>query len=185
MNSIDLGFIERMVFNHKYHKPNILVMSATLIPRTLTLAAYGDMNESKLTEKPLGRKPIITSSLSLKNENQLIDRIKEKIKSSSSKFYWVCPLIEEFEELDLKAAEERYKILKKYFKNKVLLMHGRLSEIEKEEIMTKFKNEDYKILVSTTVIECWCRYSLCNNNRNRTCRKIRFSSTSSIKRSCW
>ena len=142
-----------MVFNHKNHKPNILVMSATPIPRTLTLAAYGDMKESKLIEKPLGRKPIITSSLSLKKENQLIDRIKEKIKNSSSKFYWVCPLIEESEELDLKAAEERYKILKKYFKNKVLLMHGRLSEIEKEEIMTKFKNEDYKILVSTTVIE--------------------------------
>ncbi len=147
------GVYQRMVFNHKNHKPNILVMSATPIPRTLTLAAYGDMKESKLIEKPLGRKPIITSSLSLKKENQLIDRIKEKIKHSSSKFYWVCPLIEESEELDLKAAEERYKILKKYFKNKVLLMHGRLSEIEKEEIMTKFKNEDYKILVSTTVIE--------------------------------
>ena len=147
------GVYQRMVFNHKNHKPNILVMSATPIPRTLTLAAYGDMKESKLIEKPLGRKPIITSSLLLKKENQLIDRIKEKIKNSSSKFYWVCPLIEESEELDLKAAEERYKILKKYFKNKVLLMHGRLSEIEKEEIMTKFKNEDYKILVSTTVIE--------------------------------
>ena len=147
------GVYQRMVFNHKNHKPNILVMSATPIPRTLTLAAYGDMKESKLIEKPLGRKPIITTSLSLKKENQLIDRIKEKIKNSSSKFYWVCPLIEESEELDLKAAEERYKILKKYFKNKVLLMHGRLSEIEKEEIMTKFKNEDYKILVSTTVIE--------------------------------
>ena len=147
------GVYQRMVFNHKNHKPNILVMSATPIPRTLTLAAYGDMKESKLIEKPLGRKPIITSSLSLKKENQLIDRIKEKIKNSSSKFYWVCPLIEESEELDLKAAEERYKILKKYFKNKVLLMHGRLSETEKEEIMTKFKNEDYKILVSTTVIE--------------------------------
>ena len=147
------GVYQRMVFNHKNHKPNILVMSATPIPRTLTLAAYGDMKESKLIEKPLGRKPIITSSLSLKKENQLIDRIKEKIKNSSSKFYWVCPLIEESEELDLKAAEERYKILKKYFRNKVLLMHGRLSEIEKEEIMTKFKNEDYKILVSTTVIE--------------------------------
>ena len=147
------GVYQRMVFNHKNHKPNILVMSATPIPRTLTLAAYGDMKESKLIEKPLGRKPIITSSLSLKKENQLIDRIKEKIKNSSSKFYWVCPLIEISEELDLKAAEERYRILKKHFKNKVLLMHGRLSEIEKEEIMTKFKNEDYKILVSTTVIE--------------------------------
>ncbi len=147
------GVYQRMVFNHKNQKPNILVMSATPIPRTLTLAAYGDMRESKLLEKPFGRKTIITSSLSLKKEKQLIERIKEKIKNSSSKIYWVCPLIEESEELDLKAAEERYKILKKYFKNEVLLMHGRLSELEKENIMLKFKNNDYKILVSTTVIE--------------------------------
>ena len=147
------GVYQRMVFNHKNQKPNILVMSATPIPRTLTLAAYGDMKESKLLEKPLGRKPIITSSLSLKKEKQLIQRIEEKIKHSSSKLYWVCPLIEESEELDLQAAEKRYKILKKYFKQKVLLMHGRLSETEKEKIMSKFKNEDYKILVSTTVIE--------------------------------
>ncbi len=147
------GVYQRMVFNHKNQKPNILVMSATPIPRTLTLAAYGDMKESKLKEKPIGRKSIITSALSLKREKELIDRIKEKIKNSSSKFYWVCPLIEESEELDLKAAEERYKNLKKYFKDKVLLMHGRLSEEEKEEIMLKFKNENYKILVSTTVIE--------------------------------
>ena len=147
------GVYQRMVFNHKNHKPNILVMSATPIPRTLTLAAYGDMKESKLIEKPIGRKPILTTAISLNREKDLINRIKEKIKNSSSKFYWVCPLIEESEELDLKAAEERYKNLKKYFKDKVLLMHGRLSEEEKEDIMLKFKNEDFKILVSTTVIE--------------------------------
>ena len=147
------GVYQRMVFNHKNQKPNILVMSATPIPRTLTLAAYGDMSESRLIEKPIGRKSIITTSLTLNKEKDLIKRVKEKINSTSTKFYWVCPLIEESEELDLKAAEERYKNLNKYFKNKVLLMHGRLNEQEKEVIMSKFKNEDYKILVSTTVIE--------------------------------
>ena len=147
------GVYQRMVFNHKNQKPNILVMSATPIPRTLTLAAYGDMSESRLIEKPIGRKSIITTSLTLNKEKDLIKRVKEKINSTSTKFYWVCPLIEESEELDLKAAEERYKNLNKYFKNKVLLMHGRLNEQEKEDIMSKFKNEDYKILVSTTVIE--------------------------------
>ena len=147
------GVYQRMVFNHKNQKPNILVMSATPIPRTLTLAAYGDMSESRLIEKPIGRKSIITTSLTLNKERDLIKRVKEKINSTSTKFYWVCPLIEESEELDLKAAEERYKNLNKYFKNKVLLMHGRLNEQEKEVIMSKFKNEDYKILVSTTVIE--------------------------------
>ena len=147
------GVYQRMVFNHKNQKPNILVMSATPIPRTLTLAAYGDMSESRLIEKPIGRKSIITTSLTLNKEKDLIKRVKEKINTTSTKFYWVCPLIEESEELDLKAAEERYKNLNKYFKNKVLLMHGRLNEQEKEIIMSKFKNEDYKILVSTTVIE--------------------------------
>ena len=147
------GVYQRMVFNHKNQKPNILVMSATPIPRTLTLAAYGDMSESRLIEKPIGRKSILTTSLTLNKEKNLIKRVKEKINVTSTKFYWVCPLIEESEELDLKAAEERYKNLNKYFKNKVLLMHGRLNEQEKEVIMSKFKNEDYKILVSTTVIE--------------------------------
>ena len=147
------GVYQRMVFNHKNQKPNILVMSATPIPRTLTLAAYGDMSESRLIEKPIGRKSIVTTSLTLNKEKDLITRIKEKINGTSTKFYWVCPLIEESEELDLKAAEERYINLNKYFKNKVLLMHGRLNEQEKEVIMSKFKNEDYKILVSTTVIE--------------------------------
>ena len=147
------GVYQRMVFNHKNQKPNILVMSATPIPRTLTLAAYGDMSESRLIEKPIGRKSILTTSLTLNKEKNLIKSVKKKINGTSSKFYWVCPLIEESEELDLKAAEERYKNLNKYFKNKVLLMHGRLNEQEKEVIMSKFKNEDYKILVSTTVIE--------------------------------
>ena len=128
-------------------------MSATPIPRTLTLAAYGDMDESRLIDKPLGRKPIKTTSLTLKKEKNLIERIKNKISDSNDKLFWVCPLIEESQELDLKAATDRYNSLNKIFKNKVLLIHGQLNEKEKEATMEKFKNEDYRILVATTVIE--------------------------------
>jgi len=147
------GVYQRMIFNYKGKRPSILVMSATPIPRTLALASYGDMDESRLTEKPLGRKMIKTTSLKLNKVNKLIDRIKINISNSNSKFYWVCPLIEESEELDLKAATLRYQHLDKIFKNKVLLMHGQLNEKEKELIMYKFINEDYRILVATTVIE--------------------------------
>nr|MBT6355046.1 ATP-dependent DNA helicase RecG [Pelagibacteraceae bacterium] len=147
------GVYQRMAFNYKGFHPSILVMSATPIPRTLTLAAYGDMDESRLIDKPIGRKPIKTSSLTLKKEKNLIERIKAKINNSNDKFFWVCPLIEESQELDLKAATDRYNSLNKIFKNKVMLIHGQLSEKEKESTMEKFKNEDYRILVATTVIE--------------------------------
>ena len=147
------GVYQRMAFNYKGFRPSILVMSATPIPRTLTLAAYGDMDESRLIEKPIGRKPIKTSLLTLKKEKNLIERIKNKINNSYDKFFWVCPLIEESQELDLKAATDRYNSLNKLFKNQVLLIHGQLNEKEKEATMEKFKNEDYRILVATTVIE--------------------------------
>jgi len=147
------GVYQRMAFNYKGFRPSILVMSATPIPRTLTLAAYGDMDESRLIEKPIGRKPIKTSVLTLKKEKNLIERVENKIKNSNDKFFWVCPLIEESQELDLKAATDRYNSLNKLFKNKVLLIHGQLNEKDKEATMEKFKNEDYRILVATTVIE--------------------------------
>ena len=147
------GVYQRMAFNYKGFRPSILVMSATPIPRTLTLAAYGDMDESRLIEKPIGRKPIKTSVLTLKKEKNLIERIRKKINNSNDKFFWVCPLIEESQELDLKAATDRYNSLNKLFKNKVLLIHGQLNEKDKEATMEKFKNEDYRILVATTVIE--------------------------------
>ena len=147
------GVYQRMAFNYKGFRPSILVMSATPIPRTLTLAAYGDMDESRLTEKPLGRKIIKTTSLTFKKENQLIDRIKNKIENSDNKFFWVCPLIEESQELDLKAATDRFNFLNDIFKNKVMIIHGQLNEKEKEITMEKFKNEDFRILVATTVIE--------------------------------
>ena len=146
------GVFQRMAFTYKGVKPSILVMSATPIPRTLSLAAYGDMDESRITEKPVGRKNITTTSLTFSKELKLIERLKEKLKTNE-KVYWICPLVEESEELDLKAATVRFENLSKIFKNQVLLVHGRLKEKEKEDVMEKFKNKDYKILVATTVIE--------------------------------
>jgi len=146
------GVFQRMAFTYKGIKPSILVMSATPIPRTLSLAAYGDMDESRITEKPDGRLPIKTTSLIFSKEEKLIDRLKDKIKTNE-KVYWICPLVEESEVMDLKAATIRYEFLNKKFKNKVLLLHGRLKEKEKEKIMDKFQNDDFKILVATTVIE--------------------------------
>ena len=146
------GVFQRMAFSFKGKKPSILVMSATPIPRTLSLAAYGDMDESKIIEKPKGRLSILTTSLKFSKEKILIERLKNKLKTKE-KAYWICPLIEESEELDLKAATIRYKNLNKIFKNKVLLIHGRMKEKEKEEIMNRFQKEDFKILVATTVIE--------------------------------
>ena len=146
------GVFQRMAFSNKSINPSLLVMSATPIPRTLALASYGDMDETRITEKPEGRLPIKTIALSITKINQLINRLTEKI-NSKEKIYWVCPLIEESEEMDLQAATERFNILDKNFKNKVLLLHGQLKETEKETIMNKFKYEDYSILVTTTVIE--------------------------------
>ena len=127
-------------------------MTATPIPRTLTLAIYGDMSESKLKEKPIGRLPIHTKAIPLNKINELIESIQTKFKKNE-KIYWVCPIIEESEELDLQAATDRYNKLNKIFKNKVLLIHGQLKSNQKEIIMKKFKEENYNILVSTTVIE--------------------------------
>ena len=146
------GVLQRMTFTKKGNKPSLLVLLATPIPRTLTLAAYGNMDETKITEKPHGRLPIETKALGIDKEKELINRLKKKL-NSKEKAYWVCPLIEESEELDLQAATERFKKLNNIFKNKVLLIHGQLKEIEKEIIMKKFIEEDYYILVATTVIE--------------------------------
>ncbi|MEK9545324.1 MAG: ATP-dependent DNA helicase RecG, partial [Pelagibacteraceae bacterium] len=147
------GVRQRINFAKKGEKNcDLLLMSATPIPRTMMMSIYGDMDTSKLTEKPLERKKILTLSKPEDKIDDLWPFIKNKINAREQVF-WVCPLIEESQELDLKAATDRYNSLNKLFKNKVLLIHGQLNEKEKEETMEKFKNEDYRILVSTTVIE--------------------------------
>ncbi len=131
---------------------DVLLMTATPIPRTLTMTIYGDMDLSIIREKPKNRKPIITYS---KLENKIDDIIKfvnSEIKLGNQ-IFWVCPLIEESKKIDHASAVKKYDYLKKKFPNQVLLLHGKTSIDEKEKILDKFQKNQFKILVSTTIIE--------------------------------
>ena len=130
----------------------LLVMTATPIPRTLLLTSYGDMDVSRLDEKPPGRKPVATANVPLERAEEVIARIGRAI-ASGTQVYWVCPLVEESEQLDLAAAEERHVDLAKRFGNRVGLVHGRLAGKEKDRVMAEFASGALSILVSTTVIE--------------------------------
>jgi ATP-dependent DNA helicase RecG len=131
---------------------NVLVMTATPIPRTLLMTHYGDLDVSKLTEKPAGRKPITTKAVPLELLERLIDRIRAQL-AEGAQVYWVCPLIESSELTDLAAAEERFAYLRQIFGESVGLLHGALSAKEKDETMAAFADGQIKILVATTVIE--------------------------------
>jgi ATP-dependent DNA helicase RecG len=130
----------------------LLVMTATPIPRTLLLTSYGDMDVSRLDEKPPGRKPIETSAIPSERLDELVNKLARPI-AEGAQIYWVCPLVAESEVLDMAAAEERHADLKKRFGDKVGLVHGRLSGKEKDRVMAAFAAGDLSILVSTTVIE--------------------------------
>jgi ATP-dependent DNA helicase RecG len=130
----------------------LLVMTATPIPRTLLLTSYGDMDVSRLDEKPPGRTPVTTSVMPSERLDELINELERPI-ARGGRIYWVCPLVAESEVLDMAAAEERYADLRKRFGDKVGLVHGRLSDKEKDAVMAAFAAGELSILVSTTVIE--------------------------------
>ena len=131
---------------------DVLLMSATPIPRTMMMSLYGDMDISKITEKPLKRKKIITLSKPEKKINELWPFIKKQIEMDNQVF-WVCPLIEDSAFLDYSSAKKKFKLIEQMFKNKVGLIHGALKKDEKEDILKKFLEKKISILVSTTVIE--------------------------------
>ena len=131
---------------------NVLVMTATPIPRTLLMTHYGDLDVSKLTEKPAGRKPIITRKVPIDSLEKLIDRMMVQL-AEGAQVYWVCPLIESSEISDLAAAEERHAHLRQIFGATVGLLHGALPSKEKDETMAAFAANKLQILVATTVIE--------------------------------
>ena len=131
---------------------DILVMTATPIPRTLQLTAYGDMEVSKITEKPIQKPPIETRAVILSRLQEVINAVGRKI-SSGEQVYWVCPLVSESEKLDITAAEERFSTLKEQFGDQVALVHGKMSAHQKTEVMTDFVAGRTKLLVATTVIE--------------------------------
>lgn len=146
------GVHQRLALSAKGNKADVLVMTATPIPRTLVLTSYGDMEYSKIDELPKGRKPVDTRIMPINKANEIILRLKENIKNGAQA-YWVCPLIDESEKIDLAAAQARFEILQKTFGNEVGLVHGRMKAKEKDEVMDNFKSGKIKLLVATTVIE--------------------------------
>ena len=131
---------------------DVLLMSATPIPRTMMMSLYGDMDISKITEKPAKRKSILTLSKPEKKISELWAYIKKQIEIDNQVF-WVCPLIEESSYLDYTSAKKKFEIINKKFPNKVGLIHGALKSEEKDKILKKFLLKKISILVTTTVIE--------------------------------
>jgi ATP-dependent DNA helicase RecG len=146
------GVHQRLDLAGKGQKVDVLVMTATPIPRTLMLTAYGDMETSRLTEKPAGRKPVDTRTLPLDRLPEVAEGLKRALEKGA-RAYWVCPLVSESEVSDLAAAEERYSHLQKIFGEKVGLVHGRMKGPEKDAVMAAFKEGEITLLVATTVIE--------------------------------
>ena len=131
---------------------DVLLMTATPIPRTLTMTMYGDMDLSIIREKPTSRKPIKTYS---KLENKIDDVIKfiRKEMKLGNQIFWVCPLIEESKKIDHSSAVKKFEFFKKIFPNQVSLLHGKTNIEDKEQTLNRFLNKEFKILVSTTIIE--------------------------------
>jgi ATP-dependent DNA helicase RecG len=131
---------------------DVLVMTATPIPRTLLLTHYGDMEVSKLLEKPAGRQPVATRAMPVDRLGEIMDRLGAAIEGGAQS-YWVCPLVEESDMLDATAAEDRHATLQKRFGEKVRLVHGQMPGADKDAVMQAFSDGDISILVATTVIE--------------------------------
>lgn len=146
------GVDQRLKLLQKGKAVDSLLMTATPIPRTLMMAGYGDVDCSYLRQKPAGRKEIQTRLVSLDRFNEIVEAIK-RATQNGEKVYWVCPLVEESETLDLAAAEKRFEDLQLHLPNQVGLIHGRLKVAEKTKIMQQFIQGDIKVLIATTVIE--------------------------------
>jgi ATP-dependent DNA helicase RecG len=146
------GVSDRMRLVSKGANPHVLVMSATPIPRTLALAVHGDMDISVLDEKPPGRQPIATRAIPDSRIEEVAEAIAEAAKRGE-RAYWVCPLIEQSEAVDLAAVEDRYHALKARFGDGVEIMHGRLTPAQREAAMDRFRAGAAFVLVATTVIE--------------------------------
>jgi ATP-dependent DNA helicase RecG len=146
------GVHQRLTLAAKGQAVNVLVMTATPIPRTLMLTAYGDMDVSRLLEKPAGRQPIKTTTVALGRLDEVTKAVKRRV-DEGGRAYWVCPLIEESEVLDVAAAEDRHRSLGQMFGDGVGLVHGRMKGPEKDKVMAAFASGEIDVLVATTVIE--------------------------------
>ena len=133
-------------------KANLLVMTATPIPRTLTMTAYGDMDVSRLDEKPPGRVPVDTRAMPLERLGEVVQAVRRAV-ADGERVYWVCPLVEESDVLDVAAAEDRFAFLVEELGEQVALLHGRMKSTHKDAEMKKFANGTISVLVATTVVE--------------------------------
>lgn len=146
------GVHQRLSLSEKGNQADILVMTATPIPRTLVLTAYGDMEYSKIDRMPEGRQPTDTRVMPIEKLPEIVSGLRRKL-AEGARAYWVCPLVDESEKLDLAAAEERFASLQKIFGDKVGLVHGKMKEKDKDAVMERFKKGEISLLVATTVIE--------------------------------
>jgi ATP-dependent DNA helicase RecG len=146
------GVHQRLALANKGEAVDVLVLTATPIPRTLVLTYFGDMDISELREKPAGRQPIDTRTIALDRLDEVSEAVGRAL-DKGQRAYWVCPLVDESEKIDLAAAEERYAMLKARFGDTVDLVHGRMKGAEKDRAMARFAAGESRLLVATTVIE--------------------------------
>ena len=146
------GVQQRIALSTKGHGVDVLVMTATPIPRTLTLTAYGDMDVSRMPDKPPGRQPVDTRVISMDRYAEVAQSLGNAIKDGA-RVYWVCPLVSESELIDLAAAEDRAKALHAIYGDTVGIVHGQMKAAEKDAVMARFAAGEISILVATTVIE--------------------------------
>ena len=146
------GVHQRLALGEKGAAADVLVMTATPIPRTLVLTCFGDMDVSVLREKPAGRQPIDTRAMPLERLEDVVAGIGRAI-NAGARAYWVCPLVEESEALDVAAAQERADMLRQFFGERVGLIHGKMKGADKDAAMAAFQRGETQILVATTVIE--------------------------------
>ncbi|MEI7931827.1 MAG: helicase-related protein, partial [Alphaproteobacteria bacterium] len=146
------GVAERQRLQAKGEHAHLLAMSATPIPRTLELTVYGDLDVSRLEEKPPGRTPVATRALPSNRIAEVIERLKT-VTAAGAQAFWICPLVAESEMSDLAAAESRAAHLKKVIGPSVGLVHGRMANAEKDQVMAGFADGQVSVLVATTVVE--------------------------------
>jgi ATP-dependent DNA helicase RecG len=146
------GVTQRMELGAKGAAVDVLVMTATPIPRSLALATHGDMDVSVLDEKPAGRKPIRTAMVSVERLDEVVEHLRKAV-AEGRQAYWVCPLVEESEVVDYASAEERFRSLRAALGDRIGLVHGQLPPGEKDAAMARFVAGETSVLVATTVIE--------------------------------
>ena len=146
------GVRQRMEISQKGWRPDVLVMTATPIPRSLALASYGDMDVSILDEKPPGRKPVETVLVSSGRLEEVVAHLRRAVEAGRQA-YWVCPMVEESLVTDLTAAEARHRELQAVFGDRVTLVHGQMPPADKDAAMAAFTSGEARVLVATTVIE--------------------------------